>query len=381
MSLKSRFFTPLALAFLSISFSFSALAQKIPSNIEIISKMTLANNYFLKKWPNFEKNILIEGKTQTSNYWTRATFIDGLLAFNEVKPNKNLIKYANDWGTFHKWNVSKSEMTREPQLMAAGKAYIKLFLIDKSQSNRIANIKANIDQLLESHRVDDWINTEAMFMTMPIMAQLGVIYNNEEYLDKLYQMFIYSKVVEGLYSDQEFLWYFNQSFKPPFKTPKGQNCFWSRGNGFVLAALTQVLDILPPSAAHYDEYLDSYREMMIAVLNLQRNDGFWNVSLTDPNHFGGKELTGTALITYSMAWGVRKGQIDETTFKPLIAKAMRGILNESVQINGSLAWIQPNGKEPKDGQPLTLKKPSGMEDFGLGCFLLAAAEVVKLNNK
>jgi unsaturated rhamnogalacturonyl hydrolase len=36
------------------------------------------------------------------------------------------------------------------------------------------------------------------------------------------------------------------------------------------------------------------------------------------------------------------------------------------------------GKEPKDGQPVTVDKIPDFEDFGLGCFLLAGSEVYKL---
>ena len=44
--------------------------------------------------------------------------------------------------------------------------------------------------------------------------------------------------------------------------------------------------------------------MVKALLPLQRADGFWNASLRDSTHFGGKELSGTALFAYGMAWGI-----------------------------------------------------------------------------
>ena len=40
--------------------------------------------------------------------------------------------------------------------------------------------------------------------------------------------------------------------------------------------------------------------MASALQKIQRSDGFWNVSLGDPNDHGGPELTGTALFTYGM---------------------------------------------------------------------------------
>ena len=366
---------------IGLIFNFQIWAQQMPENSNIITKMKLANSYFMKKWPNAGKEIYATDKTRPSNIWTRAVYYEGLLALNEVSANKNYIDYAVQWGDFHKWGLRNGIATRNADDQACGQIYIDLYLKDKSHPERISKIKANVDSMLVSHKVDDWSWIDAFQMAMPVFAKLGVVYNDERYFEKMYQMYMYTKNVDGLYSDQEFLWYRDKAFLPPFKTPNGQNCFWARGNGWVIAALVRVLDTIPATAPHYDEYLDTYREMMIALLNLQRNDGFWNVSLTDSGHFGGKELTGTALITYGMAWGIRTGKIDSTTFKPIVAKAMTAMLNDCVHKDGFLGWVQGTGKEPKDGQPLSYNKIPDFEDFGLGCFLLAGTEVFKLNNK
>ena len=112
---------------------------------------------------------------------------------------------------------------------------------------------------------------------------------------------------------------------------------------------------------------------------LQRTDGFWNVSLLDPSHFGGKELTGTALFVYGMAWGINNGIISQKTYLPVVMKAWNAILEESIHPNGFLGFVQGSGKEPKDGQPVGYDIVPDFEDFGLGCFLLAGSEVFKLS--
>jgi rhamnogalacturonyl hydrolase YesR len=164
---------------------------------------------------------------------------------------------------------------------------------------------------------------------------------------------------------------------PPYKEPNGKNCYWSRGNGWVVAALVRVLDVLPKSDSHYNEYLDDYKKMMNAIVPLQRNDGSWNVSLMDSTHFGGKELTGTALFTYGMAWGINHGILDRKKFLPVTIKAWNA-LTSCVHDNGFLGYVQGTGKEPKDSQPVGYDHVPDFEDFGLGCFLLAASEVYKL---
>jgi len=49
-----------------------------------------------------------------------------------------------------------------------------------------------------------------------------------------------------------------------------------------------------------------------------------------------------------------------------------------VMDNGFLGWVQGTGAAPTDSQPVTADKAPDFEDFGIGCFLLAGAEVCKL---
>jgi rhamnogalacturonyl hydrolase YesR len=79
-----------------------------------------------------------------------------------------------------------------------------------------------------------------------------------------------------------------------------------------------------------------------------------------------------------MAWGINKGLISKKTYKPIVAKAMNAMLKDCVHPNGFLGYVQGTGKEPKDGQPLSFEKVPNFDDFGVGCFLLAGAEVYKM---
>jgi rhamnogalacturonyl hydrolase YesR len=118
--------------------------------------------------------------------------------------------------------------------------------------------------------------------------------------------------------------------------------------------------------------------MMKALLPLQREDGFWNASLHDPNNYGGKEATGTSLFVYGMAWGVNNGILSENKYMQAITKGWNALASESVHEDGFLGYVQGTGKEPKDGQPVSYTSKPDFEDYGLGCFLLAGSEVYKL---
>jgi rhamnogalacturonyl hydrolase YesR len=136
--------------------------------------------------------------------------------------------------------------------------------------------------------------------------------------------------------------------------------------------------MLPKTDLHYNEYLQDYKDLCAALIPIQRTDGFWNVSLHDSTHFGGKETSGTALFTYGFAWGINNGILDKKTYKPIIVKAWNAMAKEAVHTNGFLGYVQGTGKEPKDGQPVSYTSVPDFEDYGLGCFLLAGSEVYKM---
>jgi rhamnogalacturonyl hydrolase YesR len=119
--------------------------------------------------------------------------------------------------------------------------------------------------------------------------------------------------------------------------------------------------------------------MAEALLQRQRDDGLWNPSLDDPEHFGGPELTGTALFVYGMAWGVRSGLLEEALYGPAIIDAWNGMLTVSVHPTGFLGYVQSTGEDPSDGQPLGYDKQPDFEDYGVGCFLLAGSELARLS--
>ncbi len=154
--------------------------------------------------------------------------------------------------------------------------------------------------------------------------------------------------------------------------------YWSRGNGWVIGALAKVLSIIPENAPHRDQYVDDLKAMAEALNRVQREDGFWNVSLHDPNNYGGKELSGTALFVYGMAYGVNNGILNREAYRPVIERGWDAMVNEGLHGSGFLGFVQSTGKEPKDGQPLSYDKIPDFEDYGLGCFLLAGSEVYKM---
>jgi rhamnogalacturonyl hydrolase YesR len=369
----------LLLFFFFMLFAFESFSQKLPSRKKIMKTMQLTNRYFMNKWPDPGKSI-ITNRERPSNIWTRAVYYEGLMALYAIDKKKGYLQYAIDWGNAHKWGLRDGVQTRNADNQCCGQTYIDLYLMDR-QPERIRDIKASIDLMVKSEKADDWNWIDALQMAMPVFTKLGVLYNDTSYYRKMYDLYSFAKYkhgTNGLYNPADKLWWRDKDFVPPYKEPNGEDCYWSRGNGWVVAALARTLSQLPKSDPHFSEYLQDFRDMLQALLPIQRPDGYWNVSLHDPTNYGGKELTGTSLFIYGMAWGINNGYLDKKDYLPSITKAWNAMVKECVHPDGFLGYVQGTGKEPKDGQPVTYTSKPDFEDYGLGCFLLAGSELYKL---
>jgi unsaturated rhamnogalacturonyl hydrolase len=355
-------------------------AQKLPSKQEILKPLRLTNQYFMSKWPDPGKTI-VTNRERPSNIWTRGVYYEGLMALYNIDKQQQYYNYAVDWSQKHNWSMRSGANTRNADDQTCGQTYIDLYLIDK-KPERIRDIKTSIDGMVKSEKRDDWNWIDAVQMAMPVFAKLGSVYNDTGYFRKMYDLYSFTKYNhggKGLYNAADHLWWRDKDFVPPYKEPNGQNCYWSRGNGWVVAALVRTLSLLPKRDPHYNEYLQDYKDMCAALLRLQREDGFWNVSLHDSTHFGGKETSGTALFTYGFAWGLNNGILDKKTYRPVVIKSWNAMVKECVHPDtGMLGFVQGTGKEPKDGQPVSYTNVPDFEDYGIGCFLLAGSEMYKL---
>jgi rhamnogalacturonyl hydrolase YesR len=368
-----------ALLFGVLVFYLNIEAQQITSS-KTMEAMVLTNKYFMEKWSDVGK-VIVTDRSRPSNIWTRAVYYEGLMSLYKLNPDQQYLDYALRWGEFHKWGIRDGIKTRNGDNQACGQTYIDLYILDRYKEERIKQIRACIDTMIATDKIDDWNWIDAMQMAMPVFARLGNIYDDEKYFDRMHEMYLYTKLKHGdngLYNPEEHLWWRDKDFDPPYKEPNGANCYWSRGNGWVVAALVRTLEFLPRNSNYRKEYETTLKEMFEALVPLQREDGYWNVSLMDPTNFGGKELTGTALFTYGMAWGIKEGLISKKDYLPVVTKAWTAMVNECVHPNGFLGYVQGTGKEPKDSQPVSYDKVPDFEDFGLGCFMLAGSEMYEL---
>ena len=355
-------------------------AQNLPDQKETLNTLIKVNKHYMKNNPDCTLPSFVKGKMRASNIWTRTVYYEGLLALYSIYPDTEYYAYAYQWGDFHKWGMWRGTTTRHADNYACGQVYIDMYnLCPKPEI--LLNVKSNLNMLVNTPQINEWWWIDAIQMGMPGFAKMGKLTGEQKYFDKMWQMYEYTRNQHGehgMFNQKDGLWWRDQDFDPPYKEPNGEDCYWSRGNGWVYAALVRVLDEIPANEVHRQYYINDFLTMSKAIKACQREDGFWNVSLHDPNHFGGKELTGTSLFVYGMAWGIRNGLLDRDEYLPIVLKAWNAMVKDAVHPDGFLGYVQGTGKEPKDGQPVTYDSKPDFDDFGTGCFLLAGSEIYKL---
>lgn len=347
---------------------------------EVLETLTKVNGYFMKKYADYRLPSFYK-KMRPSNIWTRTVYYEGLLSLYSIYPLDEYYDYAYGWADFHEWGFHRGTTTRHADNYSPGQIYLDLYRLCPNDAEKIRKTRSNINMLVNTPQVNEWWWIDAIQMGAPIFAKLGRLTGEQKYFDKMWAMYAYTRNEHGgngMFNPKDGLWWRDQDFDPPYKEPNGEDCYWSRGNGWVYVALTRIMDEIPADEKHRADYLADFLTMSEALKKCQREDGFWNVSLHDPDHFGGKELTGTSLFVCGMAWGINQGLLDRAEYLPIVEKAWNAMVKDAVHKNGFLGYVQGTGKEPKDGQPVTYDSVPDFEDFGTGCFLLAGSEVYKL---
>jgi len=148
----------------------------------------------------------------------------------------------------------------------------------------------------------------------------------------------------------------------------GEKIFWSRGNGWVMGGIVRVLKELPADSPLRPKYEQLLKEMAAEMLAIQGPDGLWRPGLLDAGSYSLPEISGSAFVTYAMAYGVNHGILDRKTYWPAVHKAWAGMLTH-VYADGRLGAIQPVGAAPG-----AFTETSSYV-YGVGAYLLAGSEI------
>jgi beta-galactosidase len=305
--------------------------------------------------------------------WTNAALFTGISALYKASGTKKYLKALEGFAASVDWSCGPR--FRHADDVCIGQTYLELFEI-KPANYKIEKIKNRLDSLMADPlpgRVDYWW-CDALYMSPPTLARLAAITGNNTYLDYMNEM--WWDASDFLYDEEESLFYRDDRFRikedgSGRREPNGEKVFWSRGNGWVMAGIARVIQYLPEDYPDRQKYIDMFIEMSTKIVSLQGADGLWRSSLHYPEGHPKGETSGSGFFCFALAWGINNGILERDAYLPVVLRTWNG-LTGAVHQDGKLGWVQRIGAAP-DG----IKKED-TEVYGVGAYLLAGSEIIKL---
>lgn len=332
-----------------------------------------------------------EGHPSHGDYfWNRAVYHIGNMEAYAAIGEQTFLDYSTAWAMHNNWWGATGTDKSKWQYATYGEGanwvlfgdnqvcfqvYADLYNLDPAHDGRkIERALEVMGYEISTSNVDYLWWVDGLFMVMPIMTKLYQITGDKTYLEKMYAYWQYANSI--MYDEQTGLYYRDAKYVyPAHKTNAGGKDFWARGDGWIFAAFAKVLSELPKDDAHREEYITIYRRMATALKDCQQEGGYWTRSLLDAAQAPGYETSGTALFTFGYAWGIRNGILSELEYGETLERAWNYLSTIALQADGTVGYIQPIGE---NASPNTTVKATDYHDFGVGAYLMAAAEMSRL---
>jgi rhamnogalacturonyl hydrolase YesR len=305
--------------------------------------------------------------TEAQTDWTWAALYTGFMAVPPQVAGRKYRQAMMQLGDRLQWQPGPRVLHADDQ--AVGQTYLELYLLHKD-ARMLAPMRDRLDR--EIATPDDaakqlWWWCDALFMAPPVYADMAAATGDSKYL--AYMDHEWTITTDLLYDRNRHLYSRDATFLDKHEK-NGEKIFWSRGNGWVMGGIVRVLKQLPAGSPLRPKYIALLKEMAAATAAVQGTDGLWRPGLLDPGSYPLPEVSGSAFITYSLAYGVNEGILDRKTYSPIVHKAWAGLLTH-VYADGRLGCIQPVGAAPG-----AFTQTSSYV-YGVGAYLLAGSEIYR----
>ena len=309
--------------------------------------------------------------------WTWSALYSGLMAASDTLDDPQYRNAVEAMGQKYHWQLRSAVPNADDQSVA--QTYIELYLRDH-KPGQIQPTQQALDRLLNgaAARIPanqaqfPWWWCDALFMAPPVWSRMYAATGGKKYLAYLDEHWWQTSKL--LYDTQRHLYYRDITFLHS-KGPNGQPVFWSRGNGWVMAGIARTLETMPKDEPNRPKYEQQLREMAAAVAMIQDpKDGLWHSNLLDARDYPLPETSGSALMTFALAWGVNHGILSRAQYTPVISRAWGGLVH-LIYADGRLGCVQQTGAAPAH------YLPSSSYTYGVGAFLLAGSQIVDLSEK
>jgi len=309
--------------------------------------------------------------------WTWSVLYSGFMAASDSLGDARYSDAMEAMGKRFDWQLRSHLPDADDQ--SVGQTYLELYFRRKDPA-MIAPTRAELDALLGAPRVAKgtgaarvipWWWCDALFMAPPVWARMYAATGDRKYIAYLDEE--WAKTSDLLYDTKAHLYARDTTYLTRTEA-NGKRMFWSRGNGWVMGGLARTLAYLPKDDPARARYVRQLQEMSAEVAELQGNDGLWRAGMLDPASYALPEVSGSALMTFGIAYGINAGYLDRKRFGPVVERAWAGML-QHVYADGRLGCIEQKGAEPA---PF---RATASYTYGVGAFLLAGSEIRKMGGR
>jgi unsaturated rhamnogalacturonyl hydrolase len=301
--------------------------------------------------------------------WFNALFIKGDIEAYRMTGNKKYLTYATGWANHNKWLLPRNAPNLDgPE---ASQEYTDLYELDpahpaKDIADAVAYLKKETARVQGGH-VSDMNYVDAVRLgALSDFARLGVPMKQPSWTAAAAKMFAYTE--SHIYDKKHSLWWRDSRWV-------GTTQHWSRGNGWIVIALTDTIAALPAGDANRAHYISLLNAMFTELAKDQQSGGYWTADVDHPSAFPAPESSGTSFFTYGIAKGIQAGYVDKTKYLPVLTKAWNWLKKTALHSNGVVGYVQGPSSHPSQHQPIS---PTATSNYGVGAFLMAGVEASKL---
>ncbi len=161
--------------------------------------------------------------------------------------------------------------------------------------------------------------------------------------------------------------------------------FWGRGNGWVVMALADALNTVPPKSLYFRVFATELKEITKNLPKLQdKKSGLWYQLLIYPNDSANFiESSCSAMFAYGITIGLEKKVLKQNAFLPVIEKAYAGLQKNATRSDGK--YLIPTrvceGTCIGDKAYYFGRKTKEGVDYAIGSYIMFCLEYEKLNLK
>jgi rhamnogalacturonyl hydrolase YesR len=318
--------------------------------------------------------------------WHHGAFYVGLMTWADLPGNEKYSDALKKIGADNGWQLGRRLFHADDHVV--GQLYLHLYEKERDPG-MIVHLVEHFNQILVADPDGSlefsgdhirgvgracqlrWCWCDALFMSPPAWIKLSLLTGDERYMDFGDKEFW---ATHDYLLDPEYSLFYRDSRFFTRRDEQGNKIFWSRGNGWVYAGLVNILRMLPQDHPSYARYVDLYLSMSATIVDVQRDNGLWSVSLLSANAYPVPETSGSAFMVYGLAWGLNQGHLDSDTYGTAVRKGWSALV-DAVEDDGKLGWVQPVGSAPDS----VLASDSHL--YGVGAFLLAASQVIELREE